>query len=246
MMLANPEEKKLDVDESSSRFVDDDDDIDGKSSWLWEDYDDCQDADESADTAAADADTETINSQNQDRNNQPTSSTRKQNKFIRKASVGIAGAGLVALGVAMIPLPGPGLPTVVAGLHVLGTEFETAKKAENKIINSTKKVGDEIKKRTSSPELRKSASDTKKKVLITSNKIRSDIIDSSKKLGTGIKKRTPRNVRKSMSNAKSKLLRQSVDNKKSKSNTGFENNNYDTTDGHLDDDNDNDDDEEKQ
>merc|ERR1712224_848476 len=47
--------------------------------------------------------------------------TRKE-KLLRKASV-------AAAGVAMMVLPGPGIPTVAAGLHVLGKEFKTAKKA---------------------------------------------------------------------------------------------------------------------
>mmetsp|Transcript_2133 Transcript_2133/g.2416 ORF Transcript_2133/g.2416 Transcript_2133/m.2416 type:complete len:131 (-) Transcript_2133:69-461(-) len=47
---------------------------------------------------------------------------------------------MVVLGVAMIPLPGPSLPTLVAGLHVLGTEFDCAKTAKNTVVQESKKV----------------------------------------------------------------------------------------------------------
>ncbi len=46
-----------------------------------------------------------------------------------RTTVGVAGGGLVALGVALIPLPGPGSLIALGGLAVLGTEFEGPKKA---------------------------------------------------------------------------------------------------------------------
>mmetsp|Transcript_2134 Transcript_2134/g.2417 ORF Transcript_2134/g.2417 Transcript_2134/m.2417 type:complete len:85 (-) Transcript_2134:196-450(-) len=47
---------------------------------------------------------------------------------------------MVVLGVAMIPLPGPSLPTLVAGLHVLGTEFDCAKTAKETVVQVSKKA----------------------------------------------------------------------------------------------------------
>merc|ERR1712113_488705 len=106
----------------------------------------------------------------------------------------------------MMGLPGPGIPTVAAGLHVLGKEFKTAKKAEDKLVDSTKKMGESIKKRTP-PEVQKRASDAKKKVLETSESVRSELAKSSRSLGKEVKKRTPKEVRKSVSGAKKQLLK---------------------------------------
>jgi len=47
---------------------------------------------------------------------------------VYRTSVGVVGAGTVALGVALIPLPGPGSLIALGGLAILGTEFEGAKK----------------------------------------------------------------------------------------------------------------------
>ena len=47
---------------------------------------------------------------------------------VYRTSVGVVGAGTVALGVALIPLPGPGSLIALGGLALLGTEFEGAKK----------------------------------------------------------------------------------------------------------------------
>jgi uncharacterized protein (TIGR02611 family) len=49
--------------------------------------------------------------------------------------VGILGALIVALGIATIPLPGPGWLTVIAGLFVLATEFTWAER----LLEFTKK-----------------------------------------------------------------------------------------------------------
>lgn len=46
-----------------------------------------------------------------------------------RTTVGVTGGGLVALGVALIPLPGPGSLIALGGLAVLGTEFEGPRKA---------------------------------------------------------------------------------------------------------------------
>jgi uncharacterized protein (TIGR02611 family) len=49
--------------------------------------------------------------------------------------VGVVGALIVALGIATIPLPGPGWLTVIAGLFVLATEFTWAER----LLEFTKK-----------------------------------------------------------------------------------------------------------
>jgi len=46
----------------------------------------------------------------------------------RKASVGAAGMTTVAVGIALLPLPGPGTLIILGGLTMLGQEFPSAKR----------------------------------------------------------------------------------------------------------------------
>ncbi|GLK18529.1 PGPGW domain-containing protein [Herbiconiux flava] len=59
---------------------------------------------------------------------------------VYRTGVGVVGAGTVALGVVMIPLPGPGALVAVGGLALLGTEFEPARKASTKANAVAKKA----------------------------------------------------------------------------------------------------------
>lgn len=45
---------------------------------------------------------------------------------VYRAGVGVVGGTTVALGVVLIPLPGPGALVALGGLGILGTEFEKA------------------------------------------------------------------------------------------------------------------------
>ena len=66
--------------------------------------------------------------------------------FLRKAKIATVGGSMVVLGVAMIAVPGgPSVPTVVAGLRVLGTEFACAKTAEANVVHATNQVVDQSK-----------------------------------------------------------------------------------------------------
>lgn len=51
---------------------------------------------------------------------------------VYRTTVGVVGGATVALGVVLIPLPGPGSLVAIGGLALLGTEFEAAKKASGK------------------------------------------------------------------------------------------------------------------
>lgn len=48
---------------------------------------------------------------------------------MKKIIVAIVGGTLLLLGIALLVLPGPGLPIVAAGLAILGTEFFWARTA---------------------------------------------------------------------------------------------------------------------
>jgi uncharacterized protein (TIGR02611 family) len=51
---------------------------------------------------------------------------------VYRTTVGVVGGTTVALGIVLIPLPGPGSLVTIGGLALLGTEFEAAKKASAK------------------------------------------------------------------------------------------------------------------
>jgi uncharacterized protein (TIGR02611 family) len=53
------------------------------------------------------------------------------NPNIRKVAVGVAGGAIVALGLVLIPLPGPGIPVIIAGIVLLSTEFVWAARARD-------------------------------------------------------------------------------------------------------------------
>ena len=65
---------------------------------------------------------------------------------VYRTGVGVVGGDTVALGVALIPLPGPGSLVASGGLALLGTEFETAKKVNVKAKAVAKKGFDAAKR----------------------------------------------------------------------------------------------------
>jgi hypothetical protein len=65
-------------------------------------------------------------------------------KAARKTAVTLGGGATVAVGLVLIPLPGPGTLVVLAGLGVLGKEFPTAKRASDRITGAIKGVVDRV------------------------------------------------------------------------------------------------------
>ena len=49
-------------------------------------------------------------------------------RWARKAIVGLAGVVVIAIGIVLIPLPGPGWLIVAGGLAILATEFPAARR----------------------------------------------------------------------------------------------------------------------
>lgn len=72
---------------------------------------------------------------------------RKNPKVDRayRTSVGVIGGGTTALGVIMMPLPGPGALIALGGLGILSTEFETAGKVRDAGIKGVKKASAKLK-----------------------------------------------------------------------------------------------------
>ena len=53
---------------------------------------------------------------------------RRTARFARKAAIGIVGVLVVIVGIVLIPLPGPGTLIIFAGLTILATEFDGARR----------------------------------------------------------------------------------------------------------------------
>jgi len=80
-----------------------------------------------------------IDDDDDDNNSNNTSNTRRRNlkQNIKRASVGVAGGTLVVLGVILSPLPIPvSFLCIGSGLHVLSSEFEGVKHAEQKLVDT--------------------------------------------------------------------------------------------------------------
>lgn len=80
---------------------------------------------------------------------------------VYRTSVGVVGGATVALGVVMIPLPGPGALVALGGLGILGTEFERAQKVNEKATRVVKKAAgkaqDAVAKRRAAKAAREAA-----------------------------------------------------------------------------------------
>ncbi|MEX1208226.1 MAG: PGPGW domain-containing protein [Acidimicrobiia bacterium] len=59
---------------------------------------------------------------------------------LRRATVAVSGGATVLLGVALLPLPGPGTVVILAGLAVLRREFPVAGKAADGIKSVASKA----------------------------------------------------------------------------------------------------------
>ena len=57
-----------------------------------------------------------------------------------RVGVGAVGGTTVAIGVVMIPLPGPGILVAAGGLGILATEFEGAKKASRRANDAARQA----------------------------------------------------------------------------------------------------------
>ncbi|AMB57887.1 PGPGW domain-containing protein [Microterricola viridarii] len=64
---------------------------------------------------------------------------------VYRTGVGVVGGGTVALGVVLMPLPGPGSLIALGGLGILATEFEGAQKVSRKANAAAKKALDAAK-----------------------------------------------------------------------------------------------------
>ena len=59
---------------------------------------------------------------------------------VYRAGIGVVGGGTVALGVILMPLPGPGTLIGLGGLALLATEFDGAKRVQNRAVATVRKA----------------------------------------------------------------------------------------------------------
>jgi len=79
---------------------------------------------------------------------------RKTVRHVKKIIIGLIGFPLIIVGLILIPLPGPGLLIMLAGLIVLSNEFDWAQKYVDKARLQLKKVYDSAKGRVDKIEER--------------------------------------------------------------------------------------------
>ena len=65
----------------------------------------------------------------------------------KRAAVLVVGLALVALGLAMLVLPGPGILVVILGLAILATEFVWARYLLDKAKEQAKKAKDKVRRK---------------------------------------------------------------------------------------------------
>jgi uncharacterized protein (TIGR02611 family) len=70
---------------------------------------------------------------------------RERSKVVR-AAVALAGFVVVLAGLAMIPLPGPGLLVTAAGLAILALEFVWAERVLERTVDQMNKATDSVKR----------------------------------------------------------------------------------------------------
>jgi uncharacterized protein (TIGR02611 family) len=76
-----------------------------------------------------------------------------------RTAVGVTGGATVALGVVLIPLPGPGALIALGGLAILGSEFETAKKVSDRATAAAKAGAAKVAERRSRRAAERSSTD---------------------------------------------------------------------------------------
>ena len=68
-------------------------------------------------------------------------------RHTRRTAVFVAGWAVVAAGVAMLVLPGPGLLVVIAGLSILAVEFAWARRLRDRANERAKGAANAIRRR---------------------------------------------------------------------------------------------------
>ncbi|MBI2009193.1 PGPGW domain-containing protein [Candidatus Saccharibacteria bacterium] len=76
---------------------------------------------------------------------------KKIAKLVRKIAVAAVGFVVLAIGLILIPLPGPGILITLAGLFILSLEFTWAEKHLDRAKNAANKVVEKAKAKNNKP-----------------------------------------------------------------------------------------------
>jgi uncharacterized protein (TIGR02611 family) len=68
-------------------------------------------------------------------------------KALRKTGIFLAGFIVIIIGIILLPLPGPGILVIIAGLAILAIEFEWARRHHQRIKDLAKKSLQKLKGR---------------------------------------------------------------------------------------------------
>lgn len=69
----------------------------------------------------------------------------------RKVAVGLIGFPVIAVGIALLVLPGPGLLVIAAGLAILALEFEWAERHMKRIRKQIEDLPQKVRRRKNTP-----------------------------------------------------------------------------------------------
>ena len=72
-------------------------------------------------------------------------------KLVRKIGITVIGFVVLAIGLILIPLPGPGILVTLAGLFILSLEFAWAEKHLDRAKNAANKVIEKAKAKRNQP-----------------------------------------------------------------------------------------------
>lgn len=83
----------------------------------------------------------------------------------RQAGVLLLGAGVVAIGIAMLVLPGPGILVILAGLGILALEFDWARQWLGRFRRRVSRVRERLRRPGSDPASEARASSPTPRIL---------------------------------------------------------------------------------
>ncbi|OLT30267.1 hypothetical protein BJF79_39305 [Actinomadura sp. CNU-125] len=72
---------------------------------------------------------------------------RRRLRPVRKIAVAVAGTVVIAAGIVMLVIPGPGVVVILAGIGLLGTEFPAAKRVSDRAYGYIKAAWAKIRRK---------------------------------------------------------------------------------------------------
>ncbi|GGV08451.1 hypothetical protein GCM10010182_29800 [Actinomadura cremea] len=77
----------------------------------------------------------------------PSPAPKGRLRPVRKIAVAVAGTVVIAAGIVMLVIPGPGVVVILAGIGLLGTEFPAAKRVSDRAYGYVKTVWAKVRRK---------------------------------------------------------------------------------------------------